>query len=788
MPSSPNHPRPTPFLSQIQTSFGHPNSPYGQAASPFRHCGSATNFATMDPTQSVRSTSPSDTSTSSVSVAISMVDSSSTTSSVYGGDGSLSAGLYRTTSSTSRTSLSLSRRTGSPSKKGSRRTIKLTDYDRRRICEYREANPAAKQDVIGELFGVERSTVSKILKNRDRWLAVSGDDIDEDAQSSFSSATPAFPSPSVHLAAGSLAAVTSGDHSPPPSSTLSTPRLRPGRYPDLEESLANWGRSQFAIVGPSFVFTDETIQRKALELAGEFEECRTFKASAGWMDKFKERAGVQHGVFDDFYSPAERAMAELFSPEEEDDFATEMAVVKAEPEDKVELDAVDTRSSSRKRTVERTRRPGASTRRHSDFPLPTAAPDSHVGGRRSLAQHMELESQSAHGQHPGPDISATPTYGRFSSTPMSATSSRSRAVDPYANYSPQALLALQQQRNNSKLAAAAAADAKTPPVRVSPPHVSLAPITIPTYAPASENAGFYPFSFTAPPYSQDGAFPLQSPFQPNTFAGAQYITTQLPTPTASGAVSPGGYLPHTHVRSNSTASSTSAYSALTAFSQPSNGAGTPLTASSSYSHFPTGVSQPSTPAPGSATGYFGHGDGQQSQLQFAFALEGQASPWLQPAPTAHPRAAPGFPPRRATISGGVSPMSTITAPLARTTIQAAPVAGDRGVLSFDSALASLQTALEYLSAEGNGYVSPMDLIVLSDLKGKMVAEQQKQHPPSSSSSRGSPHSPLLQLQPPVRESRMERSQSGSALGVRTSRRHLGSGTSSLLSTTMDYRT
>ncbi|KUL81952.1 hypothetical protein ZTR_10976 [Talaromyces verruculosus] len=49
---------------------------------------------------------------------------------------------------------------------------KLTDEDRRRICLYYEANKSAKQADIGALFGVERSTVSNVLRQKEKYLSI----------------------------------------------------------------------------------------------------------------------------------------------------------------------------------------------------------------------------------------------------------------------------------------------------------------------------------------------------------------------------------------------------------------------------------------------------------------------------------------------------------------------------------------------------------------------------------------------------------------------------------------
>jgi hypothetical protein len=53
---------------------------------------------------------------------------------------------------------------------------RLRDIDRKKICNYHLSNPNARQEDIGAHFGVERSTISKILKEKDRWLNISEED------------------------------------------------------------------------------------------------------------------------------------------------------------------------------------------------------------------------------------------------------------------------------------------------------------------------------------------------------------------------------------------------------------------------------------------------------------------------------------------------------------------------------------------------------------------------------------------------------------------------------------
>ncbi len=50
---------------------------------------------------------------------------------------------------------------------------RLWNLDRLNICQFAEDNPGVKQEDIAAKFGVERSTVSKILKQKARWLHIS---------------------------------------------------------------------------------------------------------------------------------------------------------------------------------------------------------------------------------------------------------------------------------------------------------------------------------------------------------------------------------------------------------------------------------------------------------------------------------------------------------------------------------------------------------------------------------------------------------------------------------------
>jgi len=73
-----------------------------------------------------------------------------------------------------RTSTSIQHQTPTPRVKHKKQ--RLCNAQRKDICLYAEQNPNARQEDMAMLWQVERSTVSKILKNRDKWLRLPQDD------------------------------------------------------------------------------------------------------------------------------------------------------------------------------------------------------------------------------------------------------------------------------------------------------------------------------------------------------------------------------------------------------------------------------------------------------------------------------------------------------------------------------------------------------------------------------------------------------------------------------------
>lgn len=710
----------------------------------------------MDPAHSVRSISPSE--TDSVNgLGHSRMGSVSGASSVFDGDyggsvGEFSASVREFSASVRSFSESpqkarrpaLSRRDSSSPRK-TKRPGKLTNAERKKICLHREAFPETRQDTIGDKFGVERSTISKILKNKERWLALPSDDEEETSprqtspalsplkSSKSSSQTPLYPVVSLTF------------H---PSTSPEKAKVKGGgRYPELDEKLTAWVRTQMSA---GTILLDEVLITKAKEIAKAAKGCESFKASPAWIERFKTRAGIVDGVL---------AEALKVADDGRDNLTTSI---------RASFDGVapagSPRDTKRKRhsTASITRRPLSM----STSPLPaTLEVEVHTPPRE---HHLDSES--------------TPTRTRRGMT--EARSNQSNLSEDYGH----------EDDLVSSLRSA-----HTPPTRrhnsLSQSHSHSSSLSAPTLHTTEGSPSHYPFSYSGggggsqssnSSYSyQEQPYPLQSPFQATAQSFFPQNGTSV-TSSTSGANSPGGS--YQHNRSGSTASTASSFSGLTAFSSQ-NGPGTPLSGShygsfSNAQSSSTSGSLPSTPA----TGYFGHGpNGTQSQLQAVFVQEQYSFPGVtQPQPQPQPNQLA----RRATISGSTPYNSAGSTPSTRSSQgnmrqsvngtvpsvgSSSPVNGE---VSFDQAYASLQTALEYLSTNGNRYdVSPVDLIVLSDLRTKMQSSKSSPAPRLSLSA-----SPAFSSNPTASNTiselriKMERANSG---GLSTGIRTRGSGAGSV---------
>lgn len=59
-----------------------------------------------------------------------------------------------------------------PPTRPKQRKQRLFNVDRKAICVFHRENPQARQEDIAIRYGVERSTISKILKNKTKWLNI----------------------------------------------------------------------------------------------------------------------------------------------------------------------------------------------------------------------------------------------------------------------------------------------------------------------------------------------------------------------------------------------------------------------------------------------------------------------------------------------------------------------------------------------------------------------------------------------------------------------------------------
>jgi DNA-binding MarR family transcriptional regulator len=73
---------------------------------------------------------------------------------------------------------------------GKPRKQRLFNHQRKEICLYHQENPGIRQEDIANKWGVERSTVSKILKQKSKWLNVPDGEEPHTAKHRYASSSP----------------------------------------------------------------------------------------------------------------------------------------------------------------------------------------------------------------------------------------------------------------------------------------------------------------------------------------------------------------------------------------------------------------------------------------------------------------------------------------------------------------------------------------------------------------------------------------------------------------------
>ncbi|KAL6713375.1 hypothetical protein ACLMJK_008840 [Lecanora helva] len=121
----------------------------------------------------------------------------------------------------------------------------LSDSDRRRMCEYHSDNPSVKQTEIGNMFGVERSTVSKVLRNKDKYLL-------------------------------------------PEEGSRSPIRRTKSKFPDIERTLSQWAKNR---MNQRLPLDDDTIRDQARIFATTVgsSECHNQVNDPTWLENFKSK-------------------------------------------------------------------------------------------------------------------------------------------------------------------------------------------------------------------------------------------------------------------------------------------------------------------------------------------------------------------------------------------------------------------------------------------------------------------------------------------------------------------
>ncbi|KAK4938741.1 hypothetical protein LTR10_020844 [Elasticomyces elasticus] len=121
---------------------------------------------------------------------------------------------------------------------------KLTDDERRQMCIEAEQNPNMKQTQIGAKFNVERSTVSKILRQRDKYM-----------------------------------------HPQPKEESASPGKKSKAKLPDFEKTLTNWVKNQQKKGLP---ITDEDLRKQAQVFSFSRSD-QVVVSSIAWLEKFKRK-------------------------------------------------------------------------------------------------------------------------------------------------------------------------------------------------------------------------------------------------------------------------------------------------------------------------------------------------------------------------------------------------------------------------------------------------------------------------------------------------------------------
>ncbi|CAG8467345.1 7184_t:CDS:2 [Paraglomus occultum] len=129
--------------------------------------------------------------------------------------------------------------------KAKKKRVPITALTKQEICIKKRDNGKLRDEDLAREYGLDRSTITKILKQRERWLSID-----------------------------------------PASNHARQKTQKSPKFPQIETALADW-LAMTATNGEAV--SDAQLQTKALEFAQMYGIRNEFQASNGWISKFKTR-------------------------------------------------------------------------------------------------------------------------------------------------------------------------------------------------------------------------------------------------------------------------------------------------------------------------------------------------------------------------------------------------------------------------------------------------------------------------------------------------------------------
>ncbi|PKK72746.1 Isochorismatase hydrolase [Rhizophagus irregularis] len=135
--------------------------------------------------------------------------------------------------------------------KQKKKRVPITALTKQEICLKKRENLKLRDEDLAKEYGLDRSTITKILKQREKWLAI-------DFNSNYAK-----------------------------QKTQKSPK-----FPQIEDALSRW---LSANLNNGNSVSDAQLQEKALEYAQSYGLRNEFQASNGWISKFKNRHQFRSG-------------------------------------------------------------------------------------------------------------------------------------------------------------------------------------------------------------------------------------------------------------------------------------------------------------------------------------------------------------------------------------------------------------------------------------------------------------------------------------------------------------